>query len=378
MKLKYAWSLLICLMLLLVTACNGQTEDTSGKPEDDKGATESFNFRVTSALSPKHGLWVGFYEPWMEQVEKETEGRVTFETFTSGELVEATNEMEALKQGTVDIAAPLLPIYDPASFPLSEVSMLPLASSSPVIGSMAFKKLLESDKKIHDGKTFTELEYGEHGIKVLPATISEQYSMSTTGLKFESVADVQKAQLRTPSRIHELFAKNVGISSVTMPTFDLFDAMSRGAVDGSFLFISDWTAYGFEELFKYTVTDTNLGHFSSLLAMTEEQWDEIPEDIQLIMIEAANVHVKAGAEIWVDRSEEIIQETSSNGAEFVDINDLKPEVEELLVKGMEKTWYDFIDILEEQGEPGTEIAKLWRDIIIEEGGDVPEAIKNLE
>lgn len=340
-------------------------------------AQESFDLRVTSALSSSHGQWQGFFKPWMEKVEQESDGRISFTPFISGELVKATNEPDALKQGIVQVAAPLLPTYDPAMFPMSEVAMLPLAKSSPKIGSMALKALLESDVPLKDGKTFSELEYGANGLVAIPITISEEYSISTTGQRFENVEDVKSVTLRTPSRIHEMYAENVGINSITMPTFDLFDALSRGAVDGSFLFISDWTGYGFDELFKYTVTDLNLGHFASVMALTEEQWNELPKDLQQIMKEAAEEQIPKGAQLWSDRREQIIKDTKAKGAEFVSVHDLSPDVRDLLLSGMEQTWFDYIDRLEQQGLPGKELARLWRDIVIEQGGDVPAAIHNL-
>ncbi|QCF27499.1 TRAP transporter substrate-binding protein DctP [Hydrocarboniclastica marina] len=340
-------------------------------------AEDTFNFRVTSALSPNHGQWQGFFKPWMEKVEEESDGRISFTTFVSGELVKATNEPDALKQGIVQIAAPLLPTYDPALFPMSEVPMLPLAKSSPKIGSLALKALLESDVPLKDGKTFSELEYEANGLVAIPITISEEYSISTTGQRFETVEDVKSVTLRTPSRIHEMYAANVGINSITMPAFDLFDALSRGAVDGSFLFISDWTGYGFDELFKYTVTDVNLGHFASVMAVTEEQWNKLPEDLQKIMLGAADEQITEGAQLWVDRREKIMKETKAKGAEFVSVHDLPPEVSKLLMSGMEQTWFDYIAKLEEKGLPGTELARLWRDIVIEQGGDVPAAIHDL-
>ncbi|MBU2952922.1 TRAP transporter substrate-binding protein DctP [Marinobacter sp. F3R08] len=340
-------------------------------------AQESFNFRVTSALSASHGQWQGFTKPWMEQVEEKSDGRITFTPFVSGELVKATNEPDALKQGIVQIAAPLLPTYDPAMFPMSEVPMLPLTKSSPEIGSLALKALIESDEPLMDGKTFSELEYEANGLVAIPITISEEYSISTTGHRFETVDDVQSVTLRTPSRIHEMYAKNVGINSITMPAFDLFDALSRGAVDGSFLFISDWTGYGFDELFKYTVTDVNLGHFASVIALTKDQWDALPEDLQSVMLEAASDQITKGAQLWVDRRQDIMAKTQANGAEFVPVSELAPEVQELLMSGMEKTWFDYIDNLEQKGLPGKKLARLWRDIVIEQGGDVPDAIHDL-
>ncbi|MCC5857837.1 MAG: TRAP transporter substrate-binding protein DctP [Ectothiorhodospiraceae bacterium] len=338
---------------------------------------ESFHFRVTSALPPTHGLWVGFYKPWMEQVEAESDGRITFTAFVSGELVRAANEPDALEQGTVHIAAPLLPSYDPSSFPMSEVAMLPLAKSSPHIGSRAWKALIESDVELQDGKTFAELEYGRHGLKGLPATISDEFSISTTGQRFESISDLEGVTIRTPTRIHEIYARKAGFNSITMPVFDLFDAMSRGAVDGSLLFISDWTGYGFEQLFEYTVTDLSLGHFSSLMGMTQAQWDAIPEDLQQIMLDAIDDNIDKGADVWAERRVSTIEESKAQGGEFISVHDLNPEVAERLQSAMEETWFEYIRILEEQGAPGTELARLWRDIVIEHGGDVPEAIHDL-
>lgn len=340
-------------------------------------AQERVNLRVTSALSPNHGQWQGFFKPWMERVEKETDGRVSFTVFQSGELVRAANEPDALKQGIVHVAAPLLPTYDPAIFPMSEVPMLPLAKSSPRIGSLALARLLESDVPLKDGKTFAELEYGSNGLKVLPVTISQEYSISTTGRRFETVADLRRTTLRTPSRIHEMYARNVGLNSITMPAFDLFDALSRGALDGSFLFISDWTGYGFDALFKYTVTDVNLGHFASTMALTQRQWDALPADVQEIMLRAAREQTEEGAKVWEERSEKIIADTSAKGAEFISVHDLPEPVRDALIAGMEKTWFDYIAMLEERGLPGTELARLWRDIVIDLGGDVPPAIHDL-
>lgn len=377
---RYFLLSILFLAFSVLAACGGESASNDGESKngDSSSSNEKIKLRVTSALAPTHGQWEGFFVPWMDQVMEESDGRVEFVTFTSGELVEAGNELDALNEGTVDIAAPLLPIYDPQRFPLSEVSMLPLTSSDPIIAGRAYNKLVTSDHKFSNGKTFQEMEYGEHGLKAFGPTISQEYSISTTGLEFNSTADLKKAKLRTPSRIHEIYSKHVGINSVTMPTFDLFDAMSRGAIDGSYLFIADWTGYGFQDLFKYTVQGINLGHFGSVLAMTEEKWNSIPEDIQQIMIKAMDDHRDAGSQLWIDRSAEIIESTKAEGAKFVQLEDVNPEVKQTLEDGLVKTWHDFIDLLEEQGEPGKEVAILWRDYIIDEGGSVPEEVMDLK
>ena len=44
--------------------------------------------RVSSGLSSLNIAWTAGSIPWMEEVEEKTDGAVTFETFTGGELVE--------------------------------------------------------------------------------------------------------------------------------------------------------------------------------------------------------------------------------------------------------------------------------------------------
>ena len=51
----------------------------------------------------------------------------------------------------------------------------------------------------------------------------------------------------------------------------MYDALSRGTFDGSFYSIADWSGYGFQDLFKYTVTGINFGHFNGFIGMSKEE-----------------------------------------------------------------------------------------------------------
>lgn len=368
MRLK-KWAAMSATVVVTV----GLTAACSSPDEDGDVVT----LRVVSGLSDQHGWWAGTVAPWMDRVEELTDGKVQFETFAGGELIETPDESEAIMNGAADIAL-MMPIYSPDQFPMSEVTMLPLQQSDPVIASNAWQAMLDSDVKLDNGKTYYESQFGDKGMKVLPVSQGGAYVISTTGQKAETVADVESLALRTPSRVQEMYAENTGFSSVTMPAVEMFDALSKGAFDGAFYSIADWSGYGFQDLFTYTITDINFGHFNGLIGMSEETWDELPADVQTAMEQALDDVYLDGAQLWADREVEMTEYANENGGEFESFHDLDPAVQEKLLAGVNATWGEYVDVLEENGQPGESLVKLWSELVVEAGGAVPEGIDVLK
>lgn len=359
--------------LLVIAACSSSdVGDAGGNAAGDAG--EKIELRVATGLSGQHAWWVGTMEPWMERVTELTDGQVEFETFVGGELVEIPDEADAVLDGTIDVGL-ILPIYEPDQYPLVEVTMLPLSHSDAYIASKAWRKLFESDTELQDGLSFYDMQFDD--FMAFPTSTTMEYSISTTGKEFNTASDIAGTSLRTASRIHELYADHTGINSITMAAVEMYDAMSRGAFDGSFYSISDWTAYGFQDLYKYTITGVNYGHFNAMIGMSKEKWDSFPENVQEAMIQAHDELFISGADEWVDRAEAIISDNEEAGGKFVDYTDLAPDVQEVLDEGITDTWIEYAELLEENGLPGKKLIALWRDLILEEGGEVPEEIMEL-
>lgn len=372
-KSRLATAVAMTASVSLLAACGGGGGTSTG----GDGGDESVTLRVATGLSDKHAWWAAGMVPWMDKVEELTDGQVTFETFTGGELVEVTKEIEAVQNGTVDVSL-MLPIYNPDQFPMAEVTMLPISKSDTMIASEAWKALLESDEELSDGQTYYESQFGQAGIKAWPLSTTQEYSISTTGKELDTVQAIKGTALRTPSRIHEMYAAKVGIDSVTIPAVEMFDALSRGSFDGSFYSIADWSGYGFQDLFKWTLTDINFGHFNGLIGMDQQRFEELPEDVQEAMQQAHEETFEASAQEWVDRAEEMVEYNKNNGGEFVSFDNIDQAAQQHLLSGVDGTWNDYIQLLEDQGLPGKEAALLWRDLLIEAGGEVPDEIANME
>lgn len=257
---------------------------------------------------------------------------------------------------------------------MTEVVTLPLAKSNSSIATEAWNLLLNSDVPLKDGKTFRELTFDYLGLKVFTPSISEAYTIGVVKKDFDSIASIKSMKLRTSSRSQQLYTQAIGASAITMPAADLFDSLSRGALDGAFLWVPDWPNFGLQNLFTNAVEGINCGHFPSVLAMSEDRWNTLQPELQELIEESVEHYRVTGAQGVVDSYQEVKEEALKLGVTFVQVSDVPADVQAHLFDAMAKTWTDYAELLESEGLPGTELCKLWRDLVIQAGGEVPEAV----
>lgn len=371
-KWKIVALMTLVMSIFIMTGCGNSSGSVSSEQEKDEG----IKLRGSAIVNSESG-WFDQITPWMEQVKEETNGKVQFDVFTSGELVAAGHSYDALNSGKIDIELAMIPSYEPERFPLSEVTLLPLSKSDASIAAKAIEMLMESDVQLKDGKTYYQLEYEDNGLVAFPSLPTEEYLITTTGNHFNSADDLSKLRLRAGSRVHDIFVKNIGANSISMPAIELYEALSRKALDGSLISIADWTQYGFQDIFKYTLEGVTVGHFKFVVAMKKDKWESLPEDVQESMSRGLKETLDLGLKGWEVRRGEGSKMYEEKGGQFLHINDVNPEVKDRLEQAIEQTWFSWIETLESAGHPGLETAKLWRDLIIQAGGDVPEGVKNL-
>lgn len=382
--LKIPFMLVLVLLVLLITACGNEStstseNDSSGNNDGDDQKVEELRLRASSGISAKHFWHVGFFQPFMDRIENESNGSVEFEVFTSGELVSLGTEYDALRQGSIDVALTFMAAYDPQRFPYTEVTMLPLLESDASIAATAIQNMMKSDRVVSDGKTYYEIEFGDKDLIAFANPPTEPYVLTTTKTKFETKDDfTESIRVRSPSRVHEILANNLGITPISMPITDSYDALSRNALDGMFYNIPDWMSMGFDELLKHTIEGANLGHFVGHLVMTKETWDKLPTETQENIKKAADELIFNGANVAMEDTIVNIENNISKGGEFTHLDDLDPSARDHINKAIVKTWFDWIDKLESQQLAGKEMALLWRDMLIDAGAVLPQEIMDME
>jgi TRAP-type C4-dicarboxylate transport system substrate-binding protein len=335
------------------------------------GPVQAESFVISSSLPQVH-FWTGAHmDVFADAIE--AQGHTTTR-FYAGELVKVGGGLDALTGGAVDIVAPLLAPYHAGRFPLSDISQLPVfGTDSPAI-TRAFQKLMDSDEELIDGKTFYQYEVADKGIVAWPLGATGAYTISTTGKEIKTPEDLQGLPVRAGTALQTVTLEKLGVTPVTMPAAQAFEALSRGTIEGILLSVGDWKSYSLTDLLKFTIDGVSLGHWESYLAMSQSAWDRLSSEDKVAWDKAARetatknaAHI-AGLEA---SSREAVKGTDSV---FFAVSDLPEEMQTHIANAARDTWVQWIDTQEANGHPAKAAARLWADLIVAEGGAIPTGV----
>lgn len=327
---------------------------------------------ISASLAKVH-MWVGQHmDPFADAMEAET--KLRFTRFYAGELVGVGRELDGIKGGTIDVAAPLLAPYHEGRFALSDVTQLPTYGTNSVMTTKAFQKLMDSTVALKDGKTFYQYEIADKGIRAWPLGASGAYAISTTSKVIREPQDLKGMPLRAGSALHTIVLQQLGATPVTMPAAQAYEALSRGTVDGLVLSVGDWKSYSFQDLLKYTITGVSLGHWESYLATTDEVWKGLSDDQRAAWDRIARKTALDNA-AFVDRQDvEVREMTEKAGSQFVAIDALPQAMQAHVAKAATNTWAQWVEQTEKKGHPGKATARLWAELVQAEGGRLPDGV----
>ena len=216
-------------------------------------------------------------EFFKELVEKNSEGKIEVELYHSSQLGDDREMMEALQMGVQEMTcpstAPIAPfvngfkVFDlPFLFPTNE-------SADYVLDSEVGQKLLDQLADIG----IIGLAYWENGYR--------QLTNSAKAVK--SPADVDGLKVRTMENpIHLAAWKALGANPTPMAFGELFSAMQQKVVDGQ---ENPWGTIYLQNFFEVQDYTTDTGHVYSpfVLMISKKFWDDLPEDLQGIVKDAA-------------------------------------------------------------------------------------------
>ncbi|WP_293780832.1 TRAP transporter substrate-binding protein DctP [uncultured Aeromicrobium sp.] len=290
---------------------------------------------------------------WAEDVERLTDGEVTVRFHYSESLVSADESVSATLDGRVDLAQ-VGSLYAASDLSMYTASELPFESTNPEAHLRTLSRLYE------ENDTFRE-DFERQGVRLLfPLPIGNAVLGSTRPVY--SIDDLKGTSVRAGGLLSQVMVA-AGVNPVAMTATDVYESMERGIVDGyTSLGMSNLPTFGLSHSTPYAV-DPGVGAYaSSIVIINEELFQEMPEDYQDALTQAAANAIDYGLEELDELGMLACEQLRESGTEFSVIPE--EEVEELREEaGIAEEW---VERYEERDYDAQSVLDDYRTILAEE------------
>ena len=221
---------------------------------------------------------VTWVERFKEEVEANSNGRITVEIFPSAQLGSQEDNVASLANNSLEMTCVNSTILNTIS-----PSTMMLACPALFANEEECDAVLASEW----GQNFWDNVAKESGVRVLSAFCNGMRSFTTSNKELTTVDSAKGVTFRVmPSAVYEKMVEAIGANPVPMPGSEMYTAMQNGTVDGQenppVNILNDRTY----EVQKYMVLDK---HVASVVTfcISEAAWQNLPEDLQKVVSDAA-------------------------------------------------------------------------------------------
>ncbi|MXW86981.1 MAG: TRAP transporter substrate-binding protein [Boseongicola sp. SB0667_bin_21] len=237
----------------------------------DRAEAEQIILRLHHFNSPKAIAHRLFLQPWADEIEEKSEGLVKIQVFPAMQLGGRPADLYGqARDGVVDIVW-TIPGYTPGRFPLTEVFELPFLSGNATAASQALTEF--------HGKWLRE-EYKDTHPLVFHSTAPTH--VHTVGKQISVLEDFEGMKIRAPSRISAETLRVLGAVPVGMPVPAVYEALSRGVVEGTAIPWTIMRPFRLHEVTKFH-TEASLSRVLFVMTMNKRRYDELPPDVKAII-----------------------------------------------------------------------------------------------
>jgi TRAP-type C4-dicarboxylate transport system substrate-binding protein len=312
-------------------------------------AAKPVELKLSHFMSPMHNLHVDVFVPFAKEVEEKSKGRVKITVFPGEALGKARDHYDMVTTGVTDFAF-VIPAYTAGRFPLSAVMELPFLVPNSKVGSRVAWEL--------STKGYFKKEFP--GARMLSFWTTGPGNIFMIKKMAKTLDDIKGMRLRSPGPQQTILLRELGISPLTLPISETYEALQRGMADGAIGPLSTVVDFKLYEVVKY-YTIVNIYATTMSLAMSEKAWNSLAPDIQKIIEDAAGSKMSAAAGASYDTYDQkgIEAGKKANGQVYTLPPDERKRWAEK-VKGLNDKW---VSDMEAKGLPGKKASEEARALV---------------
>jgi TRAP-type C4-dicarboxylate transport system substrate-binding protein len=234
-----------------------------------KAYAQEVRLRVATYFPPP-SMQARILEEFCRELESRTGGRVKVDFFAGGSLVTPVATFDSLVSGAADIGYSHV-YYTPGRMPVTEAIGLPLAYPSSWVSSQVMNDFYQQFKP----KEFDP-------VKVLWMNTSPPSAIATSKKAVRKLEDLRGLTIRAPGLAGAVI-KALGGTPAPTPMPEVYDAISKGVIDGEASNFETLRTFRFAEVVKYSTSVWQITNpFPFYLAMNKESYRKLPADIKPI------------------------------------------------------------------------------------------------
>lgn len=248
---------------------------TPGGSAQPDAAAPSIELNVVSwatpdSLSEVMGTW------WYEEIERRSEGRITFTVAAADSLCSSSEIPECVRDGRADIGQTITD-YSSQLFPMATIASIPFLSPRGEAVSKAIRDLSEE----HEGAAQL---WKQNNLKPL-SHLPPGRLLIGSNEPMTSIDDLKGLRMRMAGRFAQYAVESVQASSVAIPAPETYEALERGVVDVAGFPLEGTAAYQLRDILPYW-TDPGIGMYTTIgMWMNYDVYDGLDPELRNIIDE---------------------------------------------------------------------------------------------
>lgn len=341
--------LTILALGLLTIACGGAASQPAAEPTKPASAQQAAaaqpaaSGQVIELRLQNHEQQAAAnsqaFQKWADQVGQKTNGKVKITVHHAETLGKGMDAYPMVLNGIADLAWVVVPFF-PGQFPITEVASLPMIGvSSSRVGSSAMADLYQQN---------AELQKEWSSVHVITLFTSGEYHLGTKK-QVVKLDDVKGLRVRAAGWGMTEMLKRGGANPITMAPAELYDALSKGVLDGV---IGDWQimqANRLQEVLNYA-TSMAVGAAPQAFVMNKQKWESLPPDVQQVINEMSGKWASQFLGDAFDSPGPGFKENFTKAGK--QITDISPEDQAAWLELVKPIWSDWVAQIDGKGLDG--------------------------
>lgn len=322
------------------------------------GATSASaqTLRVADSLPSNHIIHQIATKPFIEAVERLSQGKVKLQHFPGEQLGKAKDLLMLTQSGVADIGY-VGPSYQSDKMPLSSALELPGSFADDCQGAKALYALT------HNGGFLEKNEFTPNKVVPLVTMVLPPYQiLLASNKKVATLKDLAGLKVRSAGGAMDFMVKSLDMVPVRMTPPEVYESLSRGTVDGAIFPYQSANSYGFANKIKTGTYKENFGTVVLTYSIGLAKWQALPEATRQILTKAGQeVSLSACKRFTVAEADALKKTTASGMQPLV----LSAADDAALTGIFARVATDWAASLDRRGKPGTQALAAVRKALAE-------------